>query len=103
MAQTTDVPPAEAPLEPPPDGEAAAVEGAEVEEAAPEVIRVRSSGLRGPLLYAAIAIPTLLVSFLGAWFFAGASAAPVAVVHEEWSYEGEHGPTHWGEVDPHNS
>jgi carbonic anhydrase len=102
MAQTTDLPPAEAPLEPPPNGEVPAEAVIDAEEA-PEVIRVKSSGLSGPLLYAAIAVPALLISFLGAWFVTRSSAAPVAVVHEEWSYEGEHGPTHWGETDPHNA
>src|SRR5687768_1964556 len=100
MAQTTELP-ADAPLQPPPDGEAP-VEAAEVEEA-PEVIRVRSPRLSGPLLYAAVAVPALLLSFLGTWFVTRSSAAPVAVVHEEWGYEGEHGQTHWGETDPHNA
>ena len=49
MAQTTELPPAEAPLQPPPDGEAPPAPVAEEGEVAaaaeeePQVIRVRSS------------------------------------------------------------
>lgn len=104
MAQTTELSPAEAaePLPPPPvEGEAPPVEAAA--EEVPEVIRVKSSGMPRPLLLAAVAVPALLLSFLGAWFVARSSAAPVAAVHEEWGYEGEHGPAQWGSTDPHNA
>ena len=104
MAQTTDVTPEEAPLQPPPEGEApAAAEGEAGAEESPEVIRVESSGPPRPLLLAAVAVPALLLSFLGSWFIARSSAAPAPVVHEEWSYEGEHGPATWGAADPHNA
>src|SRR5687768_2400986 len=109
MAQTTELPPAEAPLQPPPDGEAPPAPVAEEGEAPaaveeePQVIRVRSSGPPNPILLAAVAVPALLLSFLGAWFVARSSAAPAPVVHEEWAYEGEHGPATWGSSDPHNA
>ncbi|MGI8424564.1 MAG: carbonic anhydrase [Chloroflexota bacterium] len=101
MAQTQQAPPtgaAEA-LQPPPDVETPAAAGTEVEET-PEIIRVKSSGLSGPLLYLAVGIPVLLLSFLGSWFAVRSQPGPAVVQHEDWKYEGEHGPSHWGETDP---
>ena len=74
---------------------------AEAEDAAPAVIRVPSSGPRRPLLFAAVGVPVLLLSFAGAMLAARASAPPPAPEQHLWSYEGETGPQQWAEVDSH--
>jgi carbonic anhydrase len=94
MAQTQEAPPAEAA----PDPEAPPVEG-EVEET-PTVIRVTTPSRPSPILLAGVALPVLLVSFLGLMFVARAQTPPVAPPHPaHWEYEGALGPTHWGEED----
>ena len=106
MAQTVEIAPEEAvqPLQPPADGEAAApADGEMVAEDEPQVIRVASSGPPSRIMLAIIAVPALLLSFIGSWFVARSAAAPAPVLHEEWSYEGEHGPASWGTADPHNA
>jgi len=90
---------------PPPEGEAPPAELAE-EGAEPAVIKVsgsRFSGppFNGPLVYAIVGVPLLLLSFLGTMLISrGGTPAPAEAQHE-WSYEGAAGPTHWGEGDPH--
>jgi carbonic anhydrase len=87
-----------APAEPdasPADGEA------EETAPAPRVIRVPGGGLRGPLLYAAVGVPLLLVSFLGTMFAVRATAPAPAAEQHVWSYEGNTAPAKWAEVDPH--
>lgn len=97
MAQTQEAPPAAVEPEietlPPAEGEV-------VEEAPPEVIRVAAPSRPSPVLMAGVAVPALLISFLGSCF-AGRAMAPAPVVaHPEWAYEGANGPTAWGEIDP---
>ncbi|HEU5315812.1 MAG TPA: carbonic anhydrase family protein [Chloroflexota bacterium] len=97
MAQTQEAPPAEAP----PEEVTPPVEGEEVEET-PEVIRVTAPSRPRPILLAGVAIPALLLSFLGSMFFSRAQAPAPGPAHPpHWEYEGALGPTHWGEDDPH--
>lgn len=86
----------------PPEGDTttASEEAGAVAEAPRPVIRVASPRLGGPLLYAAIGIPLAILSFAGAMLASRASAPAVDLTHGRWSYEGNEGPAHWGELDP---
>lgn len=48
-----------------------------------------------------VAVPLLLLSFLGSMFFVRSTAPAPGPPHPaHWAYEGALGPTHWGEEDP---
>jgi carbonic anhydrase len=94
MVQTQEAPPAEAPPEvetPPAEGEA---------EETTEVIRVTTPSRPRPIILLGVAIPALLLSFIGSWFAGRAAVPPPVVKHAEWGYEGAEGPAAWAELDP---
>jgi carbonic anhydrase len=93
---TLEAPPADEALAIPQEEDAPAVAEAEAAAPPPEVIRVPARRPR-PIMYAAVGVPLLIASFVGSMFFARGQVVPVAPAHAEWSYEGEHGPSHWGE------
>ena len=97
---TLDAPPTSNDSDATPEGEYPPVEG--MTAPPPEVIRVPSRRLSGPVAYAAVGVPLLIASFVGSMFAARGAAAPAPAHSAHWSYEGADGPAQWGAIDPHN-
>ena len=46
------------------------------------------------------ASPVLIVAFAVAWIAPAVNLAGASEGHGHWGYEGKHGPSHWGDLDP---
>lgn len=84
------------------DAEEATEEG--VEQQSPSALTARkglATRFSTPVLAAAVSLPLLFGGGFAGMMAAKSAAPAVAEHHAQWSYEGAHGPAHWGEVDPH--